>query len=88
MNNLGVEESFARIHFRNSTQRVLVTGATGMIGQRLVRTLISNGHKVVILSRKPARAARLFDSKVQCIGNMHELPRNYGLDIIINLAGA
>ena len=88
MSALDVEASFARIHFSENVQRVLVTGATGFIGQRLVRTLISNGHQVLVLSRNPGRARRIFDGKVECISNMQELSRTRRLDMIINLAGA
>lgn len=88
MSLFSVEDSFACIRFGYTSQRILVTGATGFIGQRLVRALMANGHQVVILSRNPGRAAQLFDGGVKSIGNMHELPPTYQLDIIINLAGA
>jgi uncharacterized protein YbjT (DUF2867 family) len=37
------------------TARVLVTGATGYIGSRLVGELLSAGHHVVVTSRRPER---------------------------------
>ncbi len=37
--------------------RVTVTGATGLIGTRLVRTLVDRGDEVTVLSRGPERAA-------------------------------
>ena len=88
MSLFSVEDNFARIRFGYTSQRILVTGATGFIGQRLVHALLANGHQVIILSRTPARAARLFRGGVESIGNMHELPLNSRIDIIINLAGA
>lgn len=39
------------------TVRILVTGATGYIGSRLVTTLLDEGHDVVTASRNPARLA-------------------------------
>ncbi|MGV0642351.1 NAD(P)H-binding protein [Mycolicibacterium sp. XJ879] len=39
------------------TVRILVTGATGYIGSRLVTTLLDQGHDVVTVSRNPARLA-------------------------------
>lgn len=35
--------------------KILVTGATGLIGQRLCRDLLSEGHQIRILSRSPQR---------------------------------
>lgn len=37
---------------------VLVTGATGYVGSRLVTALLADGHRVVAASRNPARLAR------------------------------
>jgi uncharacterized protein YbjT (DUF2867 family) len=37
--------------------RILVTGATGYVGSRLVTDLLSNGHQVVVISRNTARLA-------------------------------
>jgi uncharacterized protein (TIGR01777 family) len=41
--------------------RVTVTGATGLIGQRLVRELVARGDEVTVLSRDPARAKEALD---------------------------
>lgn len=76
------------IHFSDRAQSVLVTGATGFIGQRLVRTLLADGQRVTILSRDPGRAARMFDGQAKCIGSMSELAPEYVVGTIINLAGA
>jgi len=39
--------------------RVLLAGASGAIGTRLVRQLIDEGHQVIGTARSPERAARL-----------------------------
>jgi nucleoside-diphosphate-sugar epimerase len=39
--------------------RILVAGATGVLGRRIVPTLLALGHEVAILARDPARAAPL-----------------------------
>ncbi len=36
--------------------RILLTGATGLIGKELGKTLVEQGHEVVSLSRDPQRA--------------------------------
>ena len=36
--------------------KILVTGATGLIGKYLVRKLKENGHEIVILTRKKSRS--------------------------------
>lgn len=76
------------LHFSDSCQRVLVTGATGFIGQLLVRALLADGHQVVALTRRPAAANKLFDGKVKVISAMQELPADFPVNLIVNLAGA
>ena len=39
--------------------RILVTGATGYVGSRLVTALLAAGHQVLAASRDPARLARM-----------------------------
>ena len=38
--------------------RIVITGATGLIGRALARRLVHAGHHVVALSRDPAAAAQ------------------------------
>lgn len=38
--------------------RLLVTGATGYVGSRLVQALLDDGHEVVVASRSPKRLSR------------------------------
>jgi uncharacterized protein (TIGR01777 family) len=45
---------------------ILVTGATGFIGRRLVRALEARGDEVSVLSRDPARARAVFGERVSC----------------------
>lgn len=78
----------AAIHFSATHQWVLVTGATGFIGQSLVRALLADGLRVILLTRRPRHAACLFDGQALCIADMWELPPTQRVDAVINLAGA
>lgn len=44
---------------------IVVTGATGLIGQALVRSLLERGDTVVVLSRSPARAVEALGHRVE-----------------------
>ncbi len=39
--------------------KILITGATGLIGRQVCRSLINEGHQVVVLSRRPPAATDL-----------------------------
>jgi len=77
-----------QLRFSNSSKSVLVTGATGFIGQLLVNALIADGQRVTVLTRNAKKAAWTFNGKVNCVERMDELAASYPIDIIINLAGA
>jgi hypothetical protein len=76
------------IHFSDTAEQVLVTGATGFIGQQLVHALLADGHQITALTRNPKATAWLFDGKVRCIASMEELAPSRRIDVIVNLAGA
>ncbi|MEJ7807182.1 MAG: NAD-dependent epimerase/dehydratase family protein, partial [Telluria sp.] len=74
--------------FGEAKRSFLVTGATGFIGQKLVRALLRDGQRVTVLTRQPRQAAWLFDGQVDCISSMDQLPASRRVDVIVNLAGA
>ena len=67
-------------------QNVLVTGATGFIGSRLVEGLIGRGHKVTVLTRDPEKAATL-GSPLRIVTDLDQIAESEHIDAIINLAG-
>ncbi len=86
---LGVKEAaLATPDFGAAKRSFLVTGATGFIGQKLVRALLRDGHRVTVLTRQARQAAWLFDGQVDCVTSMDQLPASRRIDVVINLAGA
>ncbi len=72
--------------------KVVVTGATGFVGQVLVRQLLDGGHEVVVLTRNIAKAALSLGSKCKFFqwADMDTLPpveAFEGADGVINLMG-
>jgi uncharacterized protein (TIGR01777 family) len=69
-------------------QHILITGATGMIGKRLIADLLQNGHRVAILSRKPTKIkdVQVFLWNIEK-GEMDQNCLNE-VDTIVHLAGA
>lgn len=67
---------------------LLITGATGFLGEALVRRRLAAGDQVIVVSRDPKRAAALFDGSVLAVSDLRALPSSIGVDAVINLAGA
>jgi uncharacterized protein len=67
-------------------RRVLVTGATGLIGSRLVEALSGAGHEVTVLARDPIKAARLAPP-FRLVTSLDDIPNDAAIDTIVNLAG-
>lgn len=67
-------------------QRVLVTGGTGFIGQRLVAALVEGGHFVTVVTRDIRKVDMLTHPvrAVECLEQIHSEER---IDFIVNLAG-
>ncbi len=77
-----------QISFAASPSHVLVAGATGFIGKTLVDALLADGHRVTVLTRRPAAAAKQFQGRVNCFGSPDAVPSAPPVDVVINLAGA
>ena len=48
-------------------ERIAVTGATGLIGKRIVEILVERGSKVIALVRNVERARKLLGERVTCV---------------------
>jgi uncharacterized protein (TIGR01777 family) len=72
--------------------KILVTGATGFVGQVVVKHLIAQNHEVVVLTRNITKAVLILGSKCQFFqwADTNELPpveAFEGVDGVINLMG-
>ncbi|BCG64123.1 MAG: hypothetical protein methR_P1889 [Methyloprofundus sp.] len=67
--------------------KILMMGGTGFIGKKLCPFLLSNGHELTVLSRKPKEVPLLYGESVQAISNIEQLTESDSFDAIINLAG-
>ena len=66
--------------------RVLISGASGLIGSELAKTLRNLGHTPVLLVRRPARN----ENEVHWDPSTHTIPADImeTIDAVVNLAGA
>ncbi len=72
---------------RNEDVRtVLVTGATGFVGRRLVEALVESGHRVIALLRDPAKGREL-PTPISLVTSLSQIPSDTKIDAIVNLAG-
>jgi uncharacterized protein (TIGR01777 family) len=76
--------------------RIAVTGATGFVGSRLVERLQADGHQVVVFSRNPDHARRVFPQSafpnLEVVAYTPTQAGNWqgaiaGCDGVVNLAG-
>ncbi len=69
-------------------ETVLVTGATGFIGRKVVERLLERGARVIVHARRAAKTAKLFGQHVDVVTEVVQVPAATRVDAIINLAGA
>ncbi|EIC84909.1 TIGR01777 family oxidoreductase [Serratia sp. M24T3] len=67
--------------------KILITGASGLIGRRLTETLLSQSHQITVLTRAPERAAKILGPKVDLWPSLKDKTSLDGFDAVINLAG-
>ena len=67
-------------------RRVLITGATGFIGRRLVEALAAAGHDVTVLVRNLTKASTL-RPPFRLVTSLDQITSDAAIDAIVNLAG-
>lgn len=67
--------------------RYMITGGSGFIGNALCRKLVASGAAVDVLSRDPARTARLLPAGTRIVNRLDDLRPDGPIDAVINLAG-
>ena len=71
------------------SQNILISGATGFIGQQLCQALLAQGHTLTLLVRDFHKAASMFDGhgRIALINSIEQLKETDIFDSVINLAG-
>jgi uncharacterized protein (TIGR01777 family) len=67
-------------------QTILLIGATGFIGSRLVESLLAAGHRVLVQARDPQKAVQL-GTPITIVTSLDQIPEDMKIDAVINLAG-
>ena len=67
---------------------ILVTGATGFIGQCVCRALLTEGDHLIVLTRNPSKARKQFDRSIRILTSLDQIQSTEHIDAVINLAGA
>ncbi len=67
--------------------RILITGATGLIGSSLTQRLLGLSHQITVLSRNVPRARQRFGEQVSYWSTLQDQASLDGFDAVINLAG-
>lgn len=67
--------------------QILITGGTGLIGRRLCRALLAEGHELTVFSRNPASVPVKCGTGVHALASLAEWRPDMTFDAVINLAG-
>jgi len=74
-------------------KKILITGATGSIGKKLVQELTARGDEVIVFTRNPENAAKKLSTKIRIVKWEYERLTDWmielnDVDTVIHLAGA
>lgn len=73
---------------RPGAPAVLVTGGTGFIGATLVRQLIAQGLRIIVLTRDVRQTRLMFNNRVWAVERLNDIPAEARIGSIVHLAGA
>ncbi len=74
------------------SKRIIITGATGLIGKKLADALISRGDEVIVFSRDTKKAKSIFPTSIECVEWNYQRPDQWkskleNADAVVHLAG-
>jgi uncharacterized protein (TIGR01777 family) len=74
------------------SKRIIITGATGLIGKKLTNALIDRGDEVIVFSRDAEKAKSIFPKAIDCVEWNYKKPEQWkskleNSDAVIHLAG-
>lgn len=74
------------------SKRIIITGATGLIGRKLVRALIQRGDDVIVFSRDAEKAISYFPKAMESVEWNYQHPEQWkykieNSDAVVHLAG-
>jgi uncharacterized protein (TIGR01777 family) len=75
------------------SKKIIITGATGSIGQKLVKELTTRGDEVVVFTRNPEKAKKELPNVKKFVKWDYNKPEEWkehlnGIDTVVHLAGA
>ncbi|MCU0342193.1 MAG: TIGR01777 family oxidoreductase [Ignavibacterium sp.] len=74
------------------SKKIIITGATGLIGKKLTKALIDRGDEVIVFSRDAEKAKSIFPKAIDCVEWNYRKPEEWkskleNSDAVIHLAG-
>jgi uncharacterized protein (TIGR01777 family) len=74
------------------SKRIIITGATGLIGKKLADALIARGDELIVFSRDAKRTKSVFLKAIECVEWNYKRPEQWkstleNVDAVIHLAG-
>ena len=75
------------------SKKIIITGATGSIGQKLVKELTARGDEVIVFTRSPEKAKKDLPGAKKYVKWDYNNPEIWkeqlnGIDTVVHLAGA